>query len=146
MTVGAFAVLISISGGDRQVEHLDELAGLGRFRPGAALLLTVFLFSLTGLPPTAGFFGKFNLLVAAWSAGTAASQTIAVIMAVNAAIGAGYYLRIVAAMYLRPAAVEPQDKESEIPAFVGGLICAAATLALFVAPQWLWDLVSRITA
>lgn len=146
MTVGAFAVLISISGRERQVDQLDELAGLGRLRPGAALLLAVFLFSLTGLPPTAGFFGKLNLLVAAWSAGTLASQTIAVIMAVNAAIGAGYYLRIVAAMYLQPAGVEPEDKASEIPAFVGGLICAAATLALFWAPQWLWDLVSRIAA
>jgi len=68
------------------------------------------------------------------------------IMAVNAAIGAGYYLRIVAAMYLQPAGAAPQDKASEIPAFVGSLICAAVTLALFCAPQWLWDLVSRIAA
>lgn len=146
MTVGAFAVLIGLSGGGRQVENVDELAGLGRYRPGAALLLAVFLFSLTGLPPTAGFFAKFNLLLAAWSTGTAASQTIAVIMAVNAAIGAAYYLRIVAAMYLRPASAEPPVPSADLPARVGGLLCAAATLALFVAPQWLWDLVSRIAA
>jgi len=144
MTVGAFAVLISLGGPDRQIDQLDELAGLGRLRPATALLLAVFLFSLTGLPPTAGFFAKFNLLVAAWSAGTAASQAIAVIMAVNAAIGAGYYLRIVAAMYLRPASGEPPVPSADLSALVGGLLCAAVTLALFFAPQWLWDLVSQI--
>jgi len=146
MTVGAFAVLISLGSPDRQIDQLDELAGLGRLRPATALLLAVFLFSLTGLPPTAGFFAKFNLLVAAWSAGTAASQAIAVIMAVNAAIGAGYYLRIVAAMYLRPAGGEPPVPSTDLLALVGGLLCAAVTLALFFAPQWLWDLVSQIAA
>lgn len=146
MTVGAFAVLIRMGGPDRQVDQLDELAGLSRFRPGAALLLAAFLFSLTGLPPTAGFFGKFNLLVAAWSAGTMASQALAVIMAVNAAIGAAYYLRIVAAMYLRPAGAEPPAQPADLPALAGSLVCAAATLALFAAPQWLWDLVSQIAA
>jgi NADH-quinone oxidoreductase subunit N len=144
MTVGAFAVLITVSGRARQVETLDDLAGLGRFRPGLALLMALFLFSLTGLPPTAGFFGKFNLLVAAWSAGTFDLQVLAVIMAVNAAIGAGYYLRIVAAMYLRPAPAAPQAPISEFPAFLGSLLCAAVTLALFLAPQWLWDLVSHV--
>jgi len=146
MTVGAFAVLTAISGRDRQVDDLDELAGLSRIRPGAALLLAVFLFSLTGLPPTAGFFAKFNLLVAAWSAGTAASQAIAVIMALNAAIGAGYYLRIAAAIYLRPASAEPAVRAVDLPALSAGLLCAIATLFLFFAPQWLWDLVARIAA
>jgi NADH-quinone oxidoreductase subunit N len=144
MTVGAFAVLITVSGRERQVETLDDLAGLGRFRPGLALLLAIFLFSLTGLPPTAGFFGKFNLLVAAWSAGTLDLQVLAVIMAVNAAIGAAYYLRIVGAMYLRPAPVAPQATTSDFPAFLGSLLCAGVTVALFLAPQWLWDLVSRV--
>ena len=106
--------------------------------------MAVFLFSLTGLPPTAGFFGKFNLLVAAWSAGTFELQVLAVIMAVNAAIGAAYYLRIVAAMYLRPAPAAPQAPTSEFPAFLASLLCAGVTLALFLAPQWLWDLVSQV--
>jgi NADH-quinone oxidoreductase subunit N len=144
MTVGAFAVLITVSGRERQVETLDDLAGLGRFRPGLALLLAIFLFSLTGLPPTAGFFGKFNLLVAAWSAGTFDLQVLAVIMAVNAAIGAAYYLRIVGAMYLRPAPVAPQATTSDFPAFLGSVLCAGVTVAWFLAPQWLWDLVSQV--
>ncbi len=144
MTVGAFAILITISGRDRQVETLDDLAGLGRLRPGLALLMAIFLFSLTGLPPTAGFFGKFNLLVAAWSAGTFDLQVLAVIMAVNAAIGAAYYLRIVGAMYLRPAPAAPQAAAADFPAFLGSLLCAGVTVALFLAPQWLWDLVSQV--
>lgn len=144
MTVGAFAVLITVSGRQRQVETLDDLAGLGQFRPGLALLMAIFLFSLTGLPPTAGFFGKFNLLVAAWSAGTFDLQVLAVIMAVNAAIGAAYYLRIVGAMYLRPAPTALQATTSDFPAFLGSVLCAGVTIALFLAPQWLWDLVSQV--
>lgn len=146
MTLGAFAVLIALGSAKRQIEAIDDLAGLARRNPGAALLLGLFLFSLTGLPPTAGFFGKFNLLVAAWSAGTPASQSLAVIMAVNAAIGAAYYLRIIAAMYLRPEPESPRIAKPELPALMGSLICAAATIALFVYPQWLWELVSRISA
>ncbi len=142
MTVGAFAVLIAAAGRERQVETLDDLAGWGRLRPGLALLLTVFLFSLTGLPPTAGFFAKFNLLVAAWSASTFDLQLLAVVMAVNAAIGAAYYLRIVAAMYLRPAPSVPPVSGSDFPAFLASVVCVSLTLALFIAPQWLWDVVS----
>jgi NADH-quinone oxidoreductase subunit N len=144
MTVGAFAVLITVSGRERQVETLDDLAGLGRLRPGLALLMAVFLFSLTGLPPTAGFFGKFNLLVAAWSAGTFDLQVLAIIMAINAAIAAAYYLRIIGAMYLRPAPTTPQRSTADFPAFLASLLCAGVTVALFLAPQWLWDLVSHV--
>lgn len=143
MTVGAFAVLIAAASRERQVETLDDLAGWGRLRPGLALLLTVFLFSLTGLPPTAGFFAKFNLLVAAWSAGTFDLQLLAVVMAVNAAIGAAYYLRIVAAMYLRQAPGVPPVSGSDFPAFLASVVCVSLTLALFIAPQWLWDVVSH---
>jgi NADH-quinone oxidoreductase subunit N len=144
MTVGAFSVLIYLSRPERPVEMIDDLAGLGRSQPGAALLLAVFLFSLTGLPPTAGFFGKLNLLLAAWSGGTFAARSLAVVMALNAAIGAAYYLRIIGAMYLRPATA-PIAKPAELPALVGSLLCAAGTLAIFFAPQWLWHVVAGIS-
>jgi len=145
MTLGVFAVLIAAGGRERQVETLDDLAGLGRYRPGLALLLAVFLFSLTGLPPTAGFFGKFNLLVAAWSSGTFDLQMLAVVMAVNAAIGAAYYLRIVAALYLRPAPAVSTASGADFPAFLAGVLCVGVTLALFIAPQWLWDVVAHVS-
>ena len=143
MTLGVFAVLIGLSAPDRPVETVEDLAGAGRSRPGAALLMAIFLFSLTGLPPTAGFFGKLYLLLAAWSGGTFAARSLAVLLAVNAAIGAAYYLRLVGALYLRPAG-QPVTISTEGPALIGSLICAVVTLTLFLCPQWLWQVVVRM--
>jgi NADH-quinone oxidoreductase subunit N len=105
----------------------------------------VCLFSLTGLPPTAGFIGKLNLFLAAWSDSTPVGRHLigrwlAILLAVNAAISAYYYLRLVALMFLEPA--EQADAK---PVHVGwapwlaGIACAVATVAIFIAPQWLWD-------
>jgi NADH-quinone oxidoreductase subunit N len=106
MTLGAFAVLIALNTGDRPVETVDDMAGLAvRHRP-LALEMAICLFSLAGIPPLAGFVGKFELFTSAWSAsrGEDASlfQGLAVIGAINSAIGAYYYLRIVVVMFLRP--------------------------------------------
>ena len=91
---------------------MDDLAGLSRSHPGVALLMVVFLFSLIGIPLTAGFAGKFLLFLGAMSVpGVPSDPTtleqarlfriLALIGVLNAAIGAWYYLRIVAVMYLR---------------------------------------------
>src|SRR5207248_9848413 len=66
MTVGAFAVVSYLSTPQRPVETVDDLAGLSRSHPGVALLMALFLFSLLGLPLTAGFVGKFLLFFAAF--------------------------------------------------------------------------------
>ena len=95
------------------VETIDDLAGLSQTHPAAAAVLTILLFSLTGLPPTGGFIGKLNLLMAAWSQETTSAEILAIVLAVNAAIAAAYYLRIVAVMYLRPA---PAVAESRLRA------------------------------
>lgn len=146
MTVGVFAILAAVRPADADPDHVtttDDLAGLNVTHPLAALLMTVFLFSLTGLPPTAGFLGKLQLFFAAWSADTGSTRCLAVVMAANAAVSAWYYLRLIGVMYLQaPKAGRVRPLES--PAFLGGLICAAATIALFVAPDWLWQTVVRI--
>src|SRR5207248_6772064 len=67
MTIGAFAVLEYLSTRDRPVETIDDLAGLSKSHPLAALLMALFMFSLIGLPATAGFIGKFLLFVGAFS-------------------------------------------------------------------------------
>jgi NADH-quinone oxidoreductase subunit N len=148
MTVGAFAVLAMLRvrrthdaesqaamSDDHRVTTIDDLAGLGRSQPFAAALLAIALFSMIGLPPTAGFLGKMNLFVAAWSGGW---RWLAIAMLVNAGIAAYYYLRVLGAMYLRPTANE--DRRSvEWPALAGGTLCAAATIGLFAAPDWLWQ-------
>jgi NADH-quinone oxidoreductase subunit N len=139
MTVGVFALLSGVGG-----RTLDDLRGLNRTRPTTALLMTLCLLSLTGLPPAAGFFGKLNLFLAAWSDATALGRTLAVIMALNAAISAWYYLRIIALMYLDSAPesapeTAPQPSAFTWSAFLAGALCTAGTIALFVDPQWLWD-------
>ena len=148
MTVGVFAVLVALSRGDRRVESVDDLAGLSQRHPVAALAMAVFLFSLTGLPPTAGFLGKLNLFLAAWSAGTEAGVWLAIVLAVSAAIGAWYYLRIIGVMYLRPSIHEEPaaGRAIEGPAYVGVVLCALATVGLFAAPGWLWQIVEKVTA
>jgi NADH-quinone oxidoreductase subunit N len=103
-TIGAFAALNYLGSQDRQVDGVDELTGLGRTRPLAALALAVSMFSLAGVPPLAGFWGKFTLFTGALEVGGALRPwfvALAVIGVLNAAIAMAYYLRIIATMYFR---------------------------------------------
>lgn len=141
MTLGVFALLSAINTSDQPLQVDNELRGLNRSRPTIALLLAVCLFSLTGLPPTAGFIGKLNLFLAAWSQATPLGRTLAILLAINAAIAAWYYLRLVALMFLEPAS-EPKTPPPMGVAWstwLAGALCTLGTLALFLAPQWLWQ-------
>lgn len=144
-TVGFFAVLAGLERSGTRIEKLDDLAGLGRTRPVAALAMTLFLFSLAGLPPTAGFFGKLNLFIAAWSGLVPMMRIVAALMLTSAAIGAGYYLRVVSIMFLRDPVMAPRGR-FEIPTFAAAAICVAITLGGFIAPQVLWQAVENIIA
>ncbi len=139
MTVGAFAVLAHLSGPDRHVETVDDLAGLGKTNPLAAAALAVCLFSLIGLPLTAGFVGKLQLFLAAFQVPTDTKmkslfQVLTVIAVVNAAVSAVYYLRILGVLYLR-APFKPAQPTRTSPQLVAAVACAAATLVLGVYPQ-----------
>jgi NADH-quinone oxidoreductase subunit N len=138
MTIGAFAVLLAASRNGESIKTIDELSGLASSRPIAALLLALFLFSLAGLPPTAGFLGKFNLFLATWSNGTSGGQWLAGIMALNAAIAAWYYLRMIAVMYLQPAGESESRGSGGAPAWIACAACAVATIGLFLVPQSVW--------
>ncbi|MFO0927065.1 MAG: NADH-quinone oxidoreductase subunit N [Gemmataceae bacterium] len=142
MTVGAFAVLHHLSSSGRPVETVDDLAGLSRTHPGISLVMALFLLSLIGIPLTAGFAGKFLLF---WNAMGLSSATtdqawlyrvLALIGAVNAAIGAWYYLRMATAMYLREA-IDPLPAPRTRPVVGTIAACALVTLALGVAPNLL---------
>lgn len=139
MTLGAFAILIAAARSNRRIETLDDLAGLSRTKPALALVLSVFLFSLSGLPPTAGFLGKFNLFFAAWSQGTESSRLLACLLGVNAALGAWYYLKLIGVMYLRDPVDRSEDvRPLEIPSLVAAAGCLLGTIGLFFAPGALW--------
>ncbi len=139
MTVGAFAVLCHLHSANRPVETVDDVAGLRETHPYSALLLGLFLFSLIGLPLTAGFAGKFLLFMSALAAPASAPMrdlfvALAVIGAVNAAVGAYYYLRVISAMYLRVSLSAPTPRRTAGPLWVTAVACAAFTVAFGVYP------------
>jgi NADH-quinone oxidoreductase subunit N len=144
MTLGVFALLRGAGSHHHSLQSIDDLRGLSTTNPSTALLLAVCLLSLTGLPPTAGFWGKLNLFFAAWGETTYLGRTLAALMAFNAAIAAFYYLRLIAVMYLEPAA-DRTKRPVEVVSWLSGLACTAGTLILFAQPQWLWDAVLKAT-
>ena len=142
-TLGVFALLASLSRPDRPLETSDDLAGLSKTHPAGAFLATVLLFGLTGLPPTAGFLGKLTLFLSAWNHGTDLGRRLAICLAINAAIAAWYYLRLIGVMYLQPSRDDTR-RSAGVPAFVGVSLCAVASIALFFAPDWLWQTLQRV--
>lgn len=138
MTVGAFAVILALSTANEPVEAIDDLAGLGQSRPLCAAMMATFLLSLIGLPLTAGFAGKLVLFLAAFDVPTDTPmrhlyQALAVVAAVNAAIAAYYYLRVIGVMYLR-LPLRPAAAKLCVPAVIAALICTAATVFLGLYP------------
>jgi NADH-quinone oxidoreductase subunit N len=108
MTLGVFAVILSMRRGASMVESIDQLAGLARTQPTTAFFLSMLLFSMAGVPPLAGFFAKFYVFLAAIKAGL---YLLAVIGVVTSVVGAYYYLAIVKVMYFD----EPAGKFEQMP-------------------------------
>jgi NADH-quinone oxidoreductase subunit N len=101
-TAGAFGALIYCGSRGAEAVTYEDLAGIGRRHPPAALAFSLFLVSLAGLPPTAGFFGKWFIFRAAIDSGF---YTLTVVAFLNSVIGVYYYLRVMVFMYMRePAA------------------------------------------
>ncbi len=120
MNMGTFAILILMSANGKRRESLEDYKGLAKNNPLAAALMLIFMFSLTGIPPTAGFIGKFYLLKAGIHAGYNGVVISAVIFS---SISAFFYLRVVRYMYMEEA------EEETTFTFTPGLT-AAITLAL----------------
>ena len=108
MTLGVFAVILSMRRATGMVEAIDQLAGLARTQPTMAFFLAMMLFSMAGVPPLAGFFAKFYVFLAAIKAGL---YLLAVLGVVTSVVGAYYYLAIVKLMYFD----EPVGKFEQMP-------------------------------
>ncbi|HXT58116.1 MAG TPA: NADH-quinone oxidoreductase subunit N [Pirellulales bacterium] len=141
-TAGTFAALTYLGGGGRQIDGVDELAGLARTHPTTALCLAVFMFSLAGLPPLAGFWGKYSLFYTALNVDRAPDGDsllrmwflfLAVAGALNAAIAAAYYLRIISAMYFRPSLATARG-EGGLGAAVAACCCALLVVLIGAFP------------
>ena len=114
MSAGAFACIIAMRRRGRAVEQISELSGLARTDPGLALGMAVFMFSMAGVPPLSGFFGKLYVFLAAVQSGLWALAIIGVLTSV---VGAFYYLRIVKVMYF-DAPAEAFDRRAASLSFV----------------------------
>nr|WP_206374605.1 NADH-quinone oxidoreductase subunit NuoN [Sneathiella chinensis] len=123
MNIGTFAIILSMRQRNGMVEEIGHLAGLGKSRPMMALMLMIFMFSLAGIPPLAGFFGKFYVFVSAVNAGLYA---LAIIGLLTSVVGAFYYIRIVKIMYFDEEAegFEPVNRTLAVLMGASGLFTA----------------------
>ena len=139
MTLGAFGVIIVLSTPERPVESIDDLSGLAWTHPAAALAMGLCLFSLAGVPPMAGFYGKlwiFNSALAVAEGPDARGfQFLAIVGVLNAAIGAYYYLRILMKMTFAPAPAVPLRPRASWPAVLAVGSCASLSLLLGIFPS-----------
>ncbi|MBI5056798.1 MAG: NADH-quinone oxidoreductase subunit N [Nitrospirae bacterium] len=137
MNVGAFAVVISLRREGFQGENLEDYMGLARKHPVTSALMLVFMFSLTGIPPTAGFIGKFYVIMEAVNSGHTYLAIIAVIFSV---ISAFFYLRIVMYMYMKDPKEEVVLTSSSSLNFALA-VTTAMVIILGVFPSFLLNLV-----
>jgi NADH-quinone oxidoreductase subunit N len=153
MNLAAFAVIIIRERETPLGDSIDAVAGLGASRPLLAWPLTISMLGLAGFPATGGFIGKFFLIDAAVAGDYV---WLGVVIVVGSMISLGYYLRVVAAVWMRPAAAPAAGDGTGRPVLAGGspeadrapfelvfvaVAFAALTLAAGIVPQPLFDLV-----
>jgi NADH-quinone oxidoreductase subunit N len=129
MTLGVFAIILMMKRRDVMVENVSDLAGLARSEPMMALALLIFMFSLAGIPPLAGFWGKLYIFIAAVEAKLYVPAVLGVLASVVASY---YYLRIVKVMYFdEPAEAldRPIFSVNRAVAFVAAILVAVFSLA-----------------
>jgi len=129
MTLGAFAIIAMLRKGGVEGDEIEDYAGLAKRQPVAAFLMLAFMASLAGIPPTAGFIGKFYLFMAAVKADLA---WLAVVGVLFAAVSAYYYLRVVMVMYMRePETAGAESRLATSPVLAVALACAFAGVLVF---------------
>ncbi|MDA0366928.1 MAG: NADH-quinone oxidoreductase subunit NuoN [Proteobacteria bacterium] len=136
MNIGAFAAILTMRVKGQMVEGIDDLAGLGRNNPMLALVLAILFFSLAGIPPLAGFFGKFYVFLAAIDAQL---YTLAVLGVLSSVVGAYYYLRIIKVMYFdEPAESFERPIGREMTLILGASTLFTAFFVVFPGPFLAW--------
>jgi NADH-quinone oxidoreductase subunit N len=136
MNLGAFAVVIAVARRTGSAE-IDTYAGLGQTGPGLAITLTIFLFSLAGIPPFAGWFAKFVMFRAVLDANSPSAVTLGVIAAVGSVVAFFYYAGVARKMWFHDPAPEAATSSKPIPAALTVAIglCVAFTVVVGVYPQ-----------
>ncbi len=127
-TLGIFACILAMRRSEGMVEQIDDLAGMSRSKPGLALALTALLFSVAGIPPLAGFFGKYFVFMAAVDANL---TWLAILGAVASVVGAFVYLRLIKIIWF------DEPAESFVPASFAQISLAGIS-ALLMLPGAIW--------
>ncbi|HEQ99798.1 MAG TPA: NADH-quinone oxidoreductase subunit N [candidate division Zixibacteria bacterium] len=135
MNIGAFTILIMVEARETSDTNFSSFAGMARRYPFLGILLTIFMISLAGFPPTAGFMGKFLVFKAAIDTGSTSLIVLVVLAVINSLVSVYYYLRVVVVMFM----VEPELEYRPIN-FAAGIIAAliiamGGTLLLGIYPQ-----------
>jgi NADH-quinone oxidoreductase subunit N len=143
MTIGAFSVaaILGRAGEGDQGYAITAYAGLSRRRPFLAAAMAIFMLSLTGIPPTGGFMGKFYVFKTAVDAGR---YDLAIVGVLASVVGAFYYLRVVMQMYVRDPAGEEGPAPLRPSEALAIFAAAAATLWLGLFPSFLLALAQRL--
>ncbi len=141
--LGAFGILAGLSGRDRDADEIEDYTGLAWRRPWLAAAFTILLLSLIGIPLTAGFVGKFIILVAGIGAGF---WLLAILLVINSAISLFYYVRIIVALYSQLPADPPPAITRPLPQLAAVVIAVATAvvLALGVFPGPLLTLIDAV--
>lgn len=140
MNLGAFGCIVLTAWKGVEGDELKDFQGVGFEKPVMGMFLTVFLLSLAGVPPTAGFLGKFYIFASAVKSGY---YLLAVIGVLNAVVAAYYYLRVLVVMYMKPLEkdIAPEDKSifARGPYLALTLaVCMLLTLVVGIWPQWFY--------
>ena len=146
MTIGAFAVLGAVGRGDAEGERgyeLSDWAGLGWSRPILGVAMCLFLFSLAGIPPTGGFFGKYVIFQAAIES---ERYLLAVVGVLNAAIATYYYLRIIVTMYMRERETDETSLAVSPATAAVMVVSVVAIIYLGIAPDGVLNMVRTLAS
>ena len=142
MNVGTFCCILSMRRQGLLVEGINDLAGLARNHPMMAAAMAIFMFSMAGIPPLAGFFGKLYVFMAAVNEGL---YVLAIIGVLTSVVGAYYYLRIVKIMYFdEPAEAFDRTAGREVGAIM--TVAGLFTLLFFIFPSPIVNAASRAAA
>jgi NADH-quinone oxidoreductase subunit N len=130
--LGAFAVVVALERSGEPHGQISDYRGLARSHPGLAAAMTLFMLSLTGVPPLGGFLGKFYIFSAALNAGLV---WLVIIAGLNSVISAYYYIRVIVAMYMQEGGVAVEPLSHRPGLLISIAVSAIATVAIGLFPQ-----------